>query len=104
VPVLALARQASAAGAAVIFVTARTELIRALTRANLTSVGYRVGGPYLRPLLDLSSDQTLKADARIAIERAGYAIVANVGNNDWDLAGGHTERTFEPPDDDGQLS
>src|SRR5690349_6619109 len=103
-PVLAIAKQAHAAGAAVIFVTARPEIIKALTKENLKQVGYPNDGLYLRATFDFSSDQTLKTNARIKIEKAGYTIVANIGNNTSDLAGGHAERTFKLPDYDGQLS
>ena len=103
-PVLAIAKQAHAAGAAVIFVTARPEIIKALTKENLKQVGYPNDGLYLRATFDFSSDQTLKTNARIAIEKAGYTIVANIGNNTSDLAGAHAERTFKLPDYDGQLS
>jgi predicted secreted acid phosphatase len=101
-PVLAVARLAKARGAAVFFVTARPELIRLITQHNLRSAGYEIDGLYMKR--DFSSDQVHKTNARIAIERRGYAIVANIGNRDTDLAGGHAERTFKLPDYDGQLS
>jgi predicted secreted acid phosphatase len=102
-PVLAIAQQAHDAGAAVIFVTARPEIIKALTKENLKQVGYPNDGLYLRGTLDFSSVQTLKTNARIKIEKAGYTIVANIGNNTTDLDGGHAERTFKLPDYGGQL-
>lgn len=103
-PVLAIARQAADDGAAVFFVTARTELIRSLTRSNLVSEGYPLDGLKMRGVLDFSSDATLKTTARTAIEAQGYTIVANIGNNGTDLTGGHAERTFKLPDYDGALS
>jgi HAD superfamily, subfamily IIIB (Acid phosphatase) len=39
-----------------------------------------------------------KAPQRAAIEAEGYTIVANVGDQPSDLAGGHSERTFLLPD------
>lgn len=102
-PVLGLARQAKADGAAVFFVTNRPDIIRLWTEGNLRSVGYHWSGLYMRPTLSGDSAQTLKTNARIAIEELGYTIVANIGNNATDLAGGHTERTFKLPDYDGQL-
>ncbi|MGK5681436.1 HAD family acid phosphatase [Actinoplanes sp. URMC 104] len=101
--VLALARQAQAAGAAVFFVTARPEIIEAVTVVNLRAAGYPITDVYTRPTLDFSSNQTLKTKARTDIERRGYTIVANVGNSASDLGGGHAERTFKLPDYDGQL-
>lgn len=103
-PVLALAKQARAAGAAVIFVTARPEFLRQPTEDNLEQVGYPDDGLHLRGALDLSGNAELKTRARTRIEKAGYTIVASIGNNDSDLAGGHAERTFKLPDYGGQLS
>lgn len=102
-PVLELARQAEQAGAAVFFVTARPEIIKPLTESNLRSVGYHWAGLYLRPTFNFDDNQKLKTNARIAIEKKGYTIVANVGNSATDLGGGHAERTFKLPDYDGQL-
>ncbi|WP_258725743.1 HAD family acid phosphatase [Cellulomonas sp. NS3] len=102
--VLELARQADAAGAAVFFVTARPEILRGQTRANLDRVDYPRDGLYMRGWFDFRSDTDLKTANRAAIERQGYTIVANIGNNDSDLAGGRAERTFKLPDYGGQLS
>ena len=102
--VLALAKQARSAGAAIFFVTARPEIIKLLTQYNLTDVGYHIDGLYMRPTFDFESDQSLKTNARIAIEQRGYTIVANVGNSASDLAGGHAERTFKLPDYSGALN
>ncbi|HEX8346077.1 MAG TPA: HAD family acid phosphatase, partial [Actinoplanes sp.] len=85
-------------------VTARPEILKAGTEANLRAVGYRYAGLYMRPTFNFDDNQTLKTNARIAIERRGYTIVANVGNSATDLGGGHAERTFKLPDYDGQLN
>jgi len=103
-PVLSVATLAKAKGAAVFFVTDRTELIEWPTEGNLKAVGYPVDGLYLRPLFNFDPVQANKTKARIAIEQAGYTIVANIGNNRTDLDGGHAERTFKLPDYDGALS
>jgi predicted secreted acid phosphatase len=103
-PVLALAKLAKADGAAVFFVTDRTEIIRALTQGNLTGVGYPVDGLSMRPLFNFDPVQVNKTKARAAIEAQGYTIVANIGNNTTDLDGGHAERTFKLPDYNGALS
>jgi hypothetical protein len=100
-PVLAVAQQAKASGAAIFFVTARPEFLRWWTESNLTSVGYKADGVYLKN--GFVADQAQKTAARTDIEKRGYTIVANIGNNDTDLAGGHAERTFKLPDYDGQL-
>ncbi|HET6710135.1 HAD family acid phosphatase [Amycolatopsis sp.] len=103
-PVLALAKLAKAKGAAVLFVSDRTEVIRWPTEGNLKAVGYPNDGLHLRPLFNFDPVQTNKTKARIAIEQAGYTIVANIGNNLTDLDGGHAERTFKLPDYNGALS
>jgi len=102
-PVLAVAKQAVAAGAKVFFVSNRTEIIGPWTEYNLSQVGYTYTDMYLRAIFDFSDVQTMKTNARIDIESRGYTIVASIGNNDTDLAGGHAERTFKLPDYDGQL-
>ncbi|WP_158882257.1 HAD family acid phosphatase [Amycolatopsis anabasis] len=102
-PTLDLVRRAKNQGAAVFFVTGRPDFLRALTKSNLDRVGYPVDGLYLRPALSPDPLNVPKTKARIAIEELGYTIVANIGNNDTDLVGGHAERTFKLPDYDGQL-
>lgn len=102
-PVLALAKLAKARGAAVFFVSDRSELLRLQTQYNLSSVGYPVDGLYLRPLFDFEPVADLKTKSRAAIEARGYTIVANIGNLPTDLSGGHAERTFKLPDYGGQL-
>ncbi|MER8184683.1 HAD family acid phosphatase [Kitasatospora sp. NPDC094015] len=103
--VLAVARSASARGVKVFFVTARPGFIDWITRCNLTTVGYPVDGLYGRSFLDLFQETSVfKTAKRAEIERNGYTIVANIGNNTTDLVGGHAERTFKLPDYGGQLS
>jgi predicted secreted acid phosphatase len=102
---LALARYADSHGVAVFFVTARPGIIASETEWNLKSVGYPVTGLFVRDLPDLFDEvSAYKTGERAAIEAQGYTIIANVGNNDSDLVGGHAERTFKLPDYDGQLS
>jgi hypothetical protein len=102
---LQLADYAQSLGVSVIFVTARPDIIEPITRFTLEKAGYTVDGLYTRDLWELTeSDQTFKTDARIAIENQGYTIIANIGNNVSDLAGGHAEQTFKLPDYNGLLS
>ncbi|MCX5563249.1 HAD family acid phosphatase [Streptomyces sp. NBC_00038] len=104
-PSLALAKYAKSRGVDIFFVTARPGIIYSLTQWNLTSVGYPVDGLYVRDLPDLFDEvSAYKTGKRAEIEAQGYTIIANVGNNDTDLVGGHAERTFKLPDYDGQLS
>ncbi|GAB2695959.1 HAD family acid phosphatase [Thalassiella azotivora] len=101
--VLALAQQARADGAAVFFVTSRPEILRPLTLHVLRQNGYPVDGLFMRGWLDFGPDAERKTRARAEIERRGFTVVANVGNSDSDLVGGHAERTFKLPDYDGRL-
>ncbi|MET9417515.1 HAD family acid phosphatase [Streptomyces klenkii] len=104
-PVLDLTRYANAHGAAIFFVTARPGILDGLTEHNLRTAGYPVSGLYVRHLPDLFHEvSTYKTAKRAEIENNGYTIIANIGNNNSDLVGGHAERTFKLPDYDGKLS
>ncbi|GAA3787331.1 HAD family acid phosphatase [Streptomyces chiangmaiensis] len=104
-PSLELAKYAKSRGVSVFFVTARPGIIASETKWNLKAVGYPVDGLYVRDLPDLFDEVSeYKRGKRAEIEALGYTIIANVGNNDSDLAGGHAERTFKLPDYDGALS
>ncbi|WHT20073.1 HAD family acid phosphatase [Crossiella sp. CA-258035] len=102
-PVLKAAKRAREQGAAIFFVTNRPYVLGLPTEDNLKRVGYPVDGLYLRPWFNFDPTEKVKTEARISIEKLGYTIVANVGNNTWDLVGGHAERTFKLPDYDGAL-
>ncbi|MFD9675082.1 HAD family acid phosphatase, partial [Streptomyces sp. NPDC059981] len=100
-----LTRYASDRGVAIFFVTARPGIVYSLTERNLKAVGYPVSGLYVRDLPDLFSQvSAYKTAKRAEIEARGYTIIANIGNNDGDLVGGHAERTVKLPDYDGKLS
>lgn len=104
-PVLEVARYAEERGVDLFFVTARPGIIYAPTEWNLDQAGYESSGLHVRGFLDLFRNVAdYKTDQRIAIERKGYTIIANIGNSATDLSGGHAERTFKLPDYDGQLS
>ncbi|WP_405877323.1 hydrolase [Streptomyces sp. NBC_01136] len=104
-PSLDLARYAHSRGVDIFFISARPGILSAETKWNLTTVGYPVSGLYTRDLPDLFDQvSAYKTSKRAEIESLGYTIIANVGNNDSDLVGGHAERTFKLPDYDGQLS
>ncbi len=98
-PTLGVFRDARELGVAVFFITGRPESQRAATELNLREAGY---GGFAG--LDMVPDgeryahaADFKAPRRAAIEQAGYTIVANVGDQPSDLAGGHAERTFLLP-------
>jgi predicted secreted acid phosphatase len=98
-PTLGVFRDARELGVAVFFITGRPESQRAATERNLRAAGY---GGFTG--LDMVPDgeryehaADFKAPRRAAIEEAGYTIVANIGDQPSDLAGGHAGRTFLLP-------
>ncbi|GAB3166888.1 HAD family acid phosphatase [Streptomyces incanus] len=104
-PVLEVAQYAQERGVAVFFVTARPGIVGAFTAYNLDHAGYESAGLYVRGFLDLFRNVAeYKTAQRVAIESKGYTIIANIGNNDTDLSGGHAEKTYKLPDYDGRLS
>lgn len=104
-PVLATAKFAHDRGVKIFFVSARPDIINLITKYNLETVGYPVDGLYSRSLADLFAEvSAFKTAQRVKIEKSGYTIIANIGNNTTDLTGGHAETTYKLPDYDGQLS
>lgn len=100
-----LTRYANDRGVAIFFVTARPGIVYSLTERNLKAVGYPVSGLYVRDLPALFGEvSAYKTAKRAEIEARGYTIIANIGNNQSDLVGGHAERTVKLPDYDGKLS
>jgi HAD superfamily, subfamily IIIB (Acid phosphatase) len=70
------------------------------TLDNLRKAGYEGLTPdhlYMRPATSSGLVSDYKSAARADIEKRGFAIIANVGDQDSDLAGGHAERTFKVP-------
>jgi len=98
-PTLALYRSAIAAKVAVFFITGRPENQRAATERNLARVGYTgYSKLYMTPDgSHFASAADFKAPVRAQIEQQGYTIVANMGDQPSDLAGGHAEKTFQLP-------
>jgi predicted secreted acid phosphatase len=96
---LGLYRYARRHGVAVFFVTGRRERARADTTDNLKAEGYtRWKGLRLRPDgQPLSRKDGWKARVRRTIERRGYRIVVNLGDQRSDLDGGHALRGFKLP-------
>ena len=100
-PTLALFNAAKAHGVAVFFVTGRRgdAVESAATEGNLRKAGYDGwAGIYMRPPeLHEASIAVFKSGARAKIEAQGYHIIANVGDQQSDLALGHAERRFKLP-------
>jgi predicted secreted acid phosphatase len=98
-PVRSLFRLARELKVAVFFVTARPEQIRAGSLRNLRRAGYT--GKYelhMRPA-DYEDESAVPAKraSRRAIQRRGFKILANVGDQQSDLKGGFSERTYKLP-------
>ena len=95
-PTLDLYRRARAAGISVFAITGRPAAIEARTRQNLNNAGYTdLAGIAFKP----GGEATIpfKSGQRAALEGRGYRIVANVGDQESDLAGGHADRSFKLP-------
>lgn len=96
---LSLYRLAQQHGVAVFFVTGRSENERVDTVRNLETAGYHGwAGLVLRPEgSHTPSASDYKSLARQKIEEDGYRIIATIGDQPSDLAGGHAERGFLLP-------
>lgn len=97
--VLELYSTARELGVAVFFVTGRHEDQRAATEANLRAVGFAGwAGLDMRPRGDgHPSAAVFKTEVRRRISDEGYVILANVGDQESDLAGGFARRAFKLP-------
>ena len=97
-PTLHLFDAAQRAGVKIFFVTGRREAEREWTEKNLGARGYR-NWQQLIMKADTSTATAaeFKTAARGDIEAKGYTIIANVGDQQSDLDGGHAERDFKLP-------
>jgi predicted secreted acid phosphatase len=99
-PTLRLFQQARAKNVAVFFITGRPEDQRRATERNLAVAGY-VGYKKLYMVPNgahFASAADFKAPIRAQVERMGFTIIANMGDQPSDLHGGHAERKFLLPD------
>jgi predicted secreted acid phosphatase len=99
-PTLQVFRIARAANVTVFFISGRPENQRAATERNLRAAGF---GDYAKLFLapngaHFASAADFKTPVRIQIERLGYTIIANMGDQPSDLLGGHAEKKFLLPD------
>ncbi len=98
VPVQAVYETAVRHNVAVFFITARHENQRASTEKNLRQVGYDTWQKAYFMADDTEKPARLyKTAIRAQIEQDGYTIIANVGDQNSDLQGGHAEKTFKLP-------
>jgi predicted secreted acid phosphatase len=98
-PILSLFKRAKALGVKVFFITARPEGIRDGTLENLRAAGYKGKYELLLQPNDYAPDSKVpyKSGARKQIQKRGFHIIANVGDQKSDLKGGYSERTFKLP-------
>ena len=98
-PALDFFNAAKAKNVAAVFITARKESQRTITELNLRHAGFDGWAKLvLKPDGDMSSAQAYKTAAREKLEKEDkYTIIANVGDQLSDLAGGSAECTFKLP-------
>jgi predicted secreted acid phosphatase len=98
-PVLSLYKYARKKDVRVVMITGRAAALASVTRQLLTRLGYSSGFQLvLRPASDTrNSVVPYKSAARAAVERRGFTILANVGDQRSDLAGGHAKRRYKLP-------
>jgi predicted secreted acid phosphatase len=82
----------------VFFITGRKESDRPGTEKNLTAAGF---GDYhiliCKPANYPGSSARFKTEERQRLETEGWTIIANIGDQASDLAGGAAEKTFKLP-------
>lgn len=97
-PTLDVFNAAKARGITPFFITGRPEAQRAPTVENLAREGYTgYKQLYLKPAGTTLTTVAYKSGAREDIEKQGYTIVANIGDQYSDLAGGHAAIAFKLP-------
>lgn len=97
-PVRDVYRRARALGLDVIFLSVRPESIRAPTERNLRAIGCAEYAALILPPRDWrGSAEAFKTAQRERLVRGGATIIANLGDQESDLAGGFAERTFKLP-------
>ena len=95
-PTLALYRAARARRISVFFITGRPQISEMPTRQNLDEAGYRDrAGLSFKPTD--AATIPFKRGQRAKIERRGFRIVVNLGDQESDLAGGLADRSFKLP-------
>lgn len=76
-------------GFAIFLITGRTEDMRAATIENLVRTGIAYDGLYMRATGDHRSAVDVKKEFREGVEKLGFKIIVNIGDQATDLAGGH---------------
>ena len=85
-------------GVEVVFLTGRPERFRAATEKNLQAIGCGEFAKLICKPNDFQGTmEKYKSAERAQLEAGGVVIIANLGDQESDLAGGHAERTFKLP-------
>jgi acid phosphatase len=97
--VRSLFRRARALGVRVFFITGRPQSLRDGTMRNLRSAGFTGAYELVLQPNDYARESLVpyKRGARRKIQRRGFRILANVGDQRSDLRGGYSERTYKLP-------
>jgi predicted secreted acid phosphatase len=98
-PVLGLFNKAKKLGVKVFFITARPEQLRDGSLTNLRAAGFKGKYELILQPADYNQDSKVpyKSGARKQIQKRGFHILANVGDQQSDLKGGYSERTYKLP-------
>ena len=97
-PVAELVRTLPARGVTVVLLTARAERERAATLRNLRALNLAEGTRLIcQPNEDRRANAIFKAAARAGLRAEGWTLIANLGDQESDLAGGGAERAFKLP-------
>jgi acid phosphatase len=97
-PVREVYRLARRLGVEVFFVTTRTERERKSTEQNLAAIGCReCAALIMQPTGDPRTAAAFKTGERRRLVAEGWVIVANLGDQASDLAGGLAEKAFKLP-------
>jgi predicted secreted acid phosphatase len=97
--VRSLYRYARARKVAVFFITGRPEPLRDLSAKNLKAAGYTGKLDLTLKPTSYDDDSVIpyKSGARRKIQRRGYRILANLGDQRSDLKGGYSLKTYKLP-------
>jgi predicted secreted acid phosphatase len=98
-PTLELYRYAKENNVAIFFVTGRKEHSREATIKNLNNVGFKNWDGLILKSENYNekSASPFKIGARESVEKQGYVIILNLGDQESDLAGKHAEKSFKLP-------
>lgn len=97
-PVREVYRVARRLGLGVILLTSRRARERGYTGENLRAIGCADADELIfMPDGFKGSAEAFKTEQRARLGAAGWTIIANLGDQQSDLVGGHAERTFKLP-------